>query len=216
MEKKTKIVMLLGIFFLRICFAASAFVNMSAVDELSLLSIKANINSDILARNWSKETSFCTWTGITCGKELPHRVTAINLPNMGLEGTIAKEIGNLTFLRFVDMSNNSISGSIPGEVGNLRQLRVLKMESNQLTEGIPQSLGLLRKLQGLNLSNNNLIGVIPISLSGCVELRKLDLSHNNLSGYVPAGFWNWSQLEELSLSRNYLTGIVHDSLPFVV
>ncbi|XP_047968821.1 receptor kinase-like protein Xa21 isoform X2 [Salvia hispanica] len=131
---------------------------------------------------------------------------------MGLEGTIAKEIGNLTFLRFVDMSNNSISGSIPGEVGNLRQLRVLKMESNQLTEGIPQSLGLLRKLQGLNLSNNNLIGVIPISLSGCVELRKLDLSHNNLSGYVPAGFWNWSQLEELSLSRNYLTGTVPASI----
>ncbi|XP_042039877.1 receptor kinase-like protein Xa21 [Salvia splendens] len=144
--------------------------------------------------------------------ELPHRVTAINLRNMGFEGTIAKEIGNLTFLRFVDMSNNSISGPIPAEVGNLRQLRVLNMESNQLTEGIPQSLGLLRKLQGLNLSNNNLIGVTPISLSGCVELRKLDLSHNNLSGYVPAGFWNWSQLEELSLSRNYLTGTVPASI----
>ncbi|KAG6388154.1 hypothetical protein SASPL_153353 [Salvia splendens] len=204
--------MFLGIFTLRIRFATSAFVNMSAVDELSLLSIKANINSDILARNWSKETSFCTWTGITCGMELPHRVTAINLRNMGFEGTIAKEIGNLTFLRFVDMSNNSISGPIPAEVGNLRQLRVLNMESNQLTEGIPQSLGLLRKLQGLNLSNNNLIGVTPISLSGCVELRKLDLSHNNLSGYVPAGFWNWSQLEELSLSRNYLTGTVPASI----
>ncbi|XP_057803179.1 receptor kinase-like protein Xa21 [Salvia miltiorrhiza] len=134
MGKSAKIVMLLGIFSLRICFAASAFINMSTVDELSLLSMKANINSDILARNWSKETSLCTWTGVICGKKHPRRVTAINLANMGLEGTIAKEIGNLSSLRFVDISNNSINGQIPSEIGLLGKLQGLNLSHNYLLE----------------------------------------------------------------------------------
>ncbi|XP_057803169.1 LRR receptor-like serine/threonine-protein kinase EFR [Salvia miltiorrhiza] len=101
-------------------------------------------------RNWSEATSFCIWTGITCGKKHTDRVAAINLSNMGLEGNIAKEIGNLSFLRYIDISNNSINGLIPGEIGNLRRLRVLRMAFNQLSGGIPPSLGSLRKLQGVN------------------------------------------------------------------
>lgn len=182
------IALLLGV----ICFAASASLNKSHVDELSLLSIKAHINSDILASNWSEETSFCTWAGITCGKRHPHRVTRLDLSDMDLRGTIAKEIGNLTFLRFLDISNNSISSLIPGEIG------------------------LLRKLQALNLSNNYLSGNIPTSLSACVELKVFDLSHNNLSGAFLVGFGNWSQLQEMSLKSNSLTGMcVHDALPFI-
>ncbi|KAH6761154.1 hypothetical protein C2S51_018103 [Perilla frutescens var. frutescens] len=189
MGKEGTLLLLLGVFSLRICCVApAASLNKSGVDEFSLLSIKAYINSDILASNWSKETSFCSWTGIMCGKGHPERVTALNLSSMGLHGTIAKEIGNLTFLRFLDMSNNSISGLIPGEIG------------------------FLRKLQGLNLSNNYLTGDIPTSLSGCLQLRMFDSSYNNLSGKVPTGVWSWSQLQQLSLSRNYFTGTVPPSI----
>lgn len=208
MGKEVTVLLFLGVVSLRVCFASSS------VDEASLLSIKAYINSDVLATNWSKETTFCTWTGIVCGKKHPERVTGLNLSNMGLHGTIAKEIGNLTFLRFVDISNNSINGLIPGEIGRLRGLRVLKMAFNQLSDSIPNSIGLLRKLQGLNLSNNYLSGNIPTSLSACDELKMFDLSHNNLSGDVPAGFGNWSQLQEFSLSSNYLIGMFFDSFLF--
>ncbi|KAH6769505.1 hypothetical protein C2S51_014841 [Perilla frutescens var. frutescens] len=161
-----------------IWFGASASLNKSSVDESSLLSIKAYINSDILASNWSKEASFCTWTGIICGKKHPERVTSLNLSNMGLRGTIAKEIGNLSFLRFVDISNNSISGPIPGEIGQLRRLRVLKMAFNQLSDALPQSIGLLRKLQEFNLSYNYLSGVIPAGFGNCSKLQKLSLKSN--------------------------------------
>ncbi|KAH6812579.1 hypothetical protein C2S51_000234 [Perilla frutescens var. frutescens] len=189
---KAKILSLLGtIFSAGIWFAASASASLkesSSVDEVSLMSIKAYINSDILASNWSKETSFCSWIGVICGGNQPHRVTDLHLSNMGLRGTIAIEIGNLTFLRFLDMSNNSISGLIPGEIG------------------------LLGKLQGLNLSNNYLGGDIPTTLSGCQQLKILDLSHNNLSGNALAGSGNWSQLQELSLRSNYFTGKVPSSI----
>lgn len=189
--KEATFVTILTVFSLRICFAAtSPFLNSSTVDELSLLSMKAYLNSDVLARNWSEETSFCTWTGIICGKKHPERVIAINLSNMGLEGTIAKEIGNLSFLRFVDISNNTINGLIPGEIAKLRRLRVL------------------------NLSNNYLSGDIPTSLSACVELKVFDLSHNHFSGSFLSGFWNWSQLQVLSLSTNYLTGMLSSSFYF--
>ncbi|KAH6767933.1 hypothetical protein C2S51_000161 [Perilla frutescens var. frutescens] len=192
MGKEAKILSLLGtIFSAGIWFAASASASLkesSSVDEVSLMSIKAYINSDILASNWSKETSFCSWIGVICGGNQPHRVTDLHLSNMGLRGTIAIDIGNLTFLRFLDMSNNNISGLIPGEIG------------------------LLRKLQVLNLSNNYLGGDIPATLSGCQQLKILDFSHNNLSGNALAGSGNWSQLQELSLRSNYFTGKVPSSI----
>ncbi|KAK4487008.1 hypothetical protein RD792_006323 [Penstemon davidsonii] len=104
-----------------------------ATDEQSLLAIKAHITdpNNILATNWSQGTSFCTWIGVTCSRRHP-RVTALNLFNMSLEGTVAKEIGNLSFLTYLNIRNNSFSGAIPIEIGNLRRLRVLQMSFNQL------------------------------------------------------------------------------------
>lgn len=185
MGKELTILLLVGVVSQSICFAASSgILNRSGVDEWSLLSMKAHIKSDTLARNWSGETSLCSWSGIICGKKHPDRVTGINLSNMGLEGTIAEEIGNLSFLRFLDISNNRLNGLIPSQIG------------------------FSGKLQALNLSNNYLSGDIPPSLSASVQLNMLDLSRNHLTGTVPAGFANLSQLQELSLSGNYLAGTV--------
>ncbi|KAH6825516.1 hypothetical protein C2S53_006003 [Perilla frutescens var. hirtella] len=200
------ILFFLGAVSAAIWFGASASLNISSVDESSLLSIKAYINSDILASNWSKEASFCTWTGIICGKKHPERVTSLNLSNMGLRGTIAKEIGNLSFLRFVDISNNSISGLIPSEIGQLRRLRVLKMAFNQLSDGIPQSIGLLRKLQEFNLSYNYLSGNFPAGFGNCSKLQKLSLTSNYFTGKIPLSFGNSSNLEVFDISVNSFSG----------
>ncbi|KAH6825112.1 hypothetical protein C2S53_018900 [Perilla frutescens var. hirtella] len=203
MGKSATMLLLLGVLYLRICFSAT--VNSSTVDESSLLAMKKHIISDILAKNWSQETSFCSWIGVICSRKHP-RVISLNLSNMDLGGSIAREIGNLSFLASLDMSNNSLSGSIPAEIGKLRRLRVLDMAYNQLSDGIPQSLGSLRRLEGLSLRSNYLRGDIPTSLSTRVQLTKLVLSYNNLTGNIPVGFGNLSQLQQLFLTRNQLTG----------
>ncbi|KAL8506444.1 hypothetical protein ACS0TY_017365 [Phlomoides rotata] len=199
MGKNTMILLLLGVIYLKICLVASQN------DESSLLALQANINSDILSRNWSPQTLFCTWIGVNCSRG-DSRVRGLDLSSMGLNGTIPAIIGKLSFLTVLNMTNNSIHGVIPPEIGNLRQLRSLDLSMNRLTDHIPESLGWLRNLESLSLSYNQLKGDIPTSLSACVELQIFDLSHNNLTGNIPVGFGNFSQLQKFILWKNELTG----------
>ncbi|KAL2496760.1 Leucine-rich repeat protein kinase family protein [Forsythia ovata] len=86
----------------------------NSTDEYALLAFIAQITSDpnkILAKNWSQRTSFCNWIGITCGAR-HQRVRSLSLANMGLGCTIAKEIGELSFLRVLIISNNNFHGFI--------------------------------------------------------------------------------------------------------
>ncbi|KAL8510884.1 hypothetical protein ACS0TY_017631 [Phlomoides rotata] len=123
MGRNTMILFFLGVIYLKICVVASQ--NTSNIDESYLLALQANINSDILSRNWSPETPFCTWIGVNCSRG-NSRVTGLDLSNMGLNRTIPAIIGNLSFLTVLNMRNNSINGLIPREIGNLRQLHSSK------------------------------------------------------------------------------------------
>ena len=102
------------------CFSPTVF-SINLVDEFALMAFKAHITYDsqgILATNWSTKSSYCTWYGISCNA-LQQRVSAINLSNMGLEGTIAPQVGNLSFLISLDLSNNYFHTSLPKEIGKI-------------------------------------------------------------------------------------------------
>lgn len=207
MGKVAAMVLFLGALYLNFLYtSASASLNRSIIDESSLLAKKNHINSDILAKNWSQGTSFCTWIGVICSSRHP-RVRGLDLSKMDLCGSIATEIGNLSFLTSLNIRSNNLSGSIPAEVGKLRRLRVLDMALNRLSDRIPQSFGLLRRLQFINLRNNYLSGDILTDLSSCVQLTTLDLSYNNLTGNIPLTFGNLTQLQLLYATSNQFTGI---------
>ena len=58
--------------------------------------------------NWKDEyASFCDWKGVTCNDGRNH-VTKINLSNNGLSGRLSKSIGNLIFIKELDLSDNDI------------------------------------------------------------------------------------------------------------
>ncbi|KAK4487021.1 hypothetical protein RD792_006336 [Penstemon davidsonii] len=197
-----------------LCLAASP-IN-SSTDEHSLLAIKSHIitsdPNNIIATNWSQETSFCTWIGITCSRRRP-RVTALNLFNMSLEGTIAKEIGNLSFLTYLRIDNNSFKGKIPDEFGNLRRLRRVNMSYNQLSGEIPLSFRLLTNLEILSVQYNNLTGAIPWSIFNISSLQSIDFTGNQLYGTLPNDMcYHLPKLEVLHLSLNILSGGIPTSL----
>ncbi|KAI3457143.1 hypothetical protein Pfo_013806 [Paulownia fortunei] len=214
MAKETAILMLLVVCYPSfICLAAT--LN-SSTDESSLLSLRARITSDpnsILSTNWSQGTSFCTWIGVTCGRRDP-RVTGLDLFDMGLEGTIAEEIGNLSFLTYLDIGNNSFTGPIPVEIGNLSRLRVLRMSNNQLGGHIPTSFGLLTNVEMLDLSDNSLTGSVPWSIFNLPSLQVIVVTRNHhLSGTLPDDMCNVStKLEQLRLSINQFVGNIPESL----
>ncbi|KAL0334009.1 UNVERIFIED_CONTAM: hypothetical protein Sangu_1557100 [Sesamum angustifolium] len=134
---------------MEITSTAGSSYNVST-DELALLAIKNRITSDpnnLLLNNWTQATPFCSWYGVVCGTRHTMRVTSLRLLSAGLSGTIAKEIGNLSFLHFLEFGNNSFQGDVPEEIGLLRRLRHLSLQYNNLTGTIPQSFCSLGRLQ---------------------------------------------------------------------
>ncbi|CAH8267740.1 unnamed protein product [Arabidopsis lyrata] len=152
-------------------------------DKQALLEFKSQVSetSRVVLGSWNDSLPLCSWTGVKCG--LKHRrVTGVDLGGLKLTGVVSPFVGNLSFLRSLNLADNFFRGAIPLEVGNLF------------------------RLQYLNMSNNFLGGVIPVVLSNCSSLSTLDLSSNHLEQGVPFEFGSLSKLVILSLGRNNLTG----------
>ncbi|KAH0747976.1 hypothetical protein KY290_027208 [Solanum tuberosum] len=183
-------------------------------DKASLLAFKSLIYSDpnnILASNWSSSVPVCSWIGITCGSR-HHRVTALDISNMQLHGTIPPHIGNLSFLVSLDISDNTFHGGLPEEFAHLLRLKVINVESNNFTGAIPSFLSLLPNLRFLYLWNNQFSGKIPSSLSNLTKLEVLSLRNNFLEGEIPREIGDLCYLTFLDLQDNQLTGSIPTSI----
>ncbi|KAG6696148.1 hypothetical protein I3842_09G132800 [Carya illinoinensis] len=146
-------------------------------------------------------------TPVLFGAKVHHRVIALNLSYMGLEGTIPPQIGNLSFLVSLRLKNNSFHGSVPNEyLSRLYRLKNLNFGFNNFNGEIPSSLGLLSKLRGLFLIGNRFTGAIPQSLSNLSSLERIGLAFNEFSGYIPPSLFNISTLQAIDLGDNKLLG----------
>ncbi|XP_047958002.1 putative receptor-like protein kinase At3g47110 isoform X4 [Salvia hispanica] len=186
-----------------------AFSLNSVTDKNALISFKNSITSDpnaILSTNWSQNASVCYWIGVSCG--LKHRrVTALNLPGYDLAGTVAPHLGNLSFLRYLDISSNSFTGTLPFELSKLRRLKVMNVGANSFTGEIPTWLGILPQLEELYLYNNTFLGWLPNDMcNNMPNIKILSLSYNRLEGHIPSNIWKCRPLEILSLSFNNFSG----------
>ncbi|KAL8482266.1 hypothetical protein ACS0TY_028428 [Phlomoides rotata] len=185
--------------------SSTPFFN-STRDQLALISVKNTITSDprgLLTTNWSTHTPVCNWIGVTCSVK-NHRVTALNISHFDLSGTIAPHIGNLTFLRSLDLSFNNFTGTIPSDLSNLRRLEELHTGANAFSGGIPPSLFNITSLQILDMGYNFLNGDIPEEVGNLSSLQVFNLGYNNLTGSVPRGVFNVSSLVEIILRNNNL------------
>ncbi|KAL7182439.1 hypothetical protein ACSBR1_041193 [Camellia fascicularis] len=152
------------------------------------------------------------------------------MPSLTLVGSVSSQIGNLTFLRRIDLGNNSFHSEIPQELGKLfrlqyllllnnsfqgefptnlthcSHLRVIDMGGNTLGGKIPTELGSLSNLSHLGLAVNHFTGTIPLSIGNLSNLRVLSLGSNNLEGRIPTQLGQLYKLEVLQLSINKLSG----------
>lgn len=89
----------------------TAFTLGNETDRASLLAFKTEITEDSLGAlaSWNNSLHICKWAGVACG--LKHqRVTSLNLQGLKLSGTISPHLGNLSFLRSLDLSDNYFQG----------------------------------------------------------------------------------------------------------
>ncbi|KAJ8770238.1 hypothetical protein K2173_011774 [Erythroxylum novogranatense] len=176
-------------------------------DRIALLQFKSGITSDPFGifNSWNDSNSFCKWYGIKCGRR-HQRVTSLKITRKNLVGTISPYIGNLSFLRTLDLRNNSLTGEIPQAVGNLLRLRFLILTSNILGGDIPTNLSHCTKLEIIGFSYNKLVGKIPEDIDSLVELKYVGIGRNNLIGKLPSSLGNLTLLNFLSAAFNNLVG----------
>jgi len=152
---------------------------------------------------WNSSSSaggFCGWEGVRCGAR-HRRVVALTLPSSGLTGTLSPVIGNLTFLRTLNLTSNAFQRNIPASIGRLVRLKTLDLSYNNFTGELPANLSFCASsLLLLNLQNNQLHGRIPVQLGQKLRnLRKLSLRTNSFTGDIPVSLANMSFLSYLDL-----------------
>ncbi|KAI3519846.1 hypothetical protein L1887_09063 [Cichorium endivia] len=179
-------------------------------DYQALLQFKSMITNNPLS-SWNGSLHFCDWSGISCGKR-HRRVTAIQLPSQGLEGSLSPHVGNLSFLRVFTLTNNSFRGTIPHELGRLSRLRSLLLARNEFTGVIPANLSRCSDLTDIRLYNNKLVGSIPEEISFLSKLIRFIVEENKLTGGIPLVFGNITSMEEFSAAGNPLSGSIPDTL----
>ncbi|KAI6686921.1 hypothetical protein NL676_032834 [Syzygium grande] len=212
-----------------------------APSKVALISLKNHIAYDPFGvmSSWNDSLPFCNWTGVRCSRRHKERVTALNLMDHQLVGSIPASIGNLSFLqylylagigfpgsdpsggkmsrlKFLKISGNNFSGTIPPSVYNLTSLLFLDVGNNRLRDEIRPDIGFaLPNLEGLYVGRNSFTGKIPVSLPNATGLVELDFAVNSFSGTLPLNLGNLERLSRLVFHENELTNLKDDCFSFM-
>ncbi|XBI40471.1 hypothetical protein VPH35_125058 [Triticum aestivum] len=188
-------------------------VLVSADDEAALLAFKAQLGHGGSLASWNTSGGFCRWEGVACNHRRPARVVALILNKRGLTGALSPAIGNLTFLRTLNLRDNSLHGRIPTSLGRLRHLKRLILDDNSFSGTFPPNLSSCASITEMRLSSNKLSGLIPAELGYKLTfLSVMSLRKNKFTGPIPASLANLSYLQTLDLSFNQLTGSIPSGL----
>ncbi|KAM0927536.1 hypothetical protein ACQ4PT_002943 [Festuca glaucescens] len=193
--------------------AVLMFVAVSAGDESALLAFKARVNGGDSLVSWNSSTAFCNWEGVTCSHRRPTRVVALRLDGRALVGALSPDLGNLTFLRTLNLSFNSLHGDIPASLGRLRRLQRIYLNDNFFSGTLPVNLSSCVSMTTMRLRNNKLGGRIPAELGQkLMSLEAISLSNNSFTGPIPASLANLSYLQTIDFSMNQLVGSIPPGL----
>ncbi len=105
---------------------------------------------------------------------------------VGGHGTIPPELGDLPYLRELDISQRcgALSGRIPDSLGKLTRLKHLGIVGTGVSGTIPDALSALKELETLGLEDNYLEGNLPAWLARMPRLVNFGFSGNCFDGQV--------------------------------
>ncbi|XP_022743922.1 probable LRR receptor-like serine/threonine-protein kinase IRK [Durio zibethinus] len=147
-------------------------------------------------------------------------------------GTIPKQLCNLSSLQILDLSHNKLSGDIPSCINNLNAMASRNKSDNKIfyktSKGsffedillvmkgrVVDYSTTLKLVKTMDLSDNNLSGEIPEEVTSLVGLQSLNFSHNLLLGTIPANIGAMGSLESVDLSTNNISGEIPPSISYL-
>lgn len=162
--------------------------------------------------NWMTTPQISQWTGITLDKD--NRVTAIDLSNRNLKGTIPEQINQLSELTKLNLGGNDVT--IKHHLSGLKKLEIIYLwgpsTGEDPVEGLLEDLLTISSIKEINLSNVNLSCEIPTTIGKAKNLTLLILSDTKLKSTNISALKDATALEVLNLSSNNLTGELPDEL----
>ncbi|KAA8549447.1 hypothetical protein F0562_001131, partial [Nyssa sinensis] len=152
-------------------------------EGLALLRFRERVMRDPFGAlsNWNDhngDINPCFWFGVQCSDG---KVVILNLKDLCLGGTLAPELGKLTYIKSIILRNNSFSGTIPQEVGELKELEVLDLGHNNFSGPFPSDLGNNLSLSILLLDDNKFLGSISPELYKLKMLSEFQVDENQLT-----------------------------------
>ncbi|KAM7265860.1 hypothetical protein ACFE04_003543 [Oxalis oulophora] len=212
-SKSTSIVLLLLAFATWIFTLPLVRCTTDSSDVQALQVVYTSLNSPSQLTNWKAtggDPCVESWKGVTCQGSA---VVSIEIPGLGLSGTMGYMLSSLLSLKTFDLSNNNIHDTVPYQLPpNLTSLNLAK---NNFTGNLPYSLSTMTSLTYLNVSRNSFSQPIGDVFGSSDGIATLDLSFNNFSGDLPNSFSSLSNLSSLYVQNNQLSGSLNvlTSLP---
>ncbi|KAK4743169.1 hypothetical protein SAY87_001170 [Trapa incisa] len=155
-------------------------------EGFTLLKFRDRIDNDPFGalRGWREydgETDPCSWFGIECSDG---KVSALNLKDLCLEGTLAPEIGNLAHIKSIILRNNTFSGVIPEEIGELKGLELLDLGYNNFSGPLPFKLGKNFSPAILFLDKNELLDSLSPEIYNLKSMSESQVDENSFSTWT--------------------------------
>ncbi|XP_076881573.1 protein STRUBBELIG-RECEPTOR FAMILY 8-like [Bidens hawaiensis] len=187
-------------------FVSFTFVHSTTdpTDVQALQVLYTSLNNAAQLTNWKPNNGNpCgeSWRGVTCEGSA---VVSIELPDLGIEGTLGYMLSGLTSLKTLDLSGNNIHDAFPYQLPP--NLTSLKLANNNITGNLPYSVSLMFNLNYVNLSHNMLSQNIGDIFNNLTSLTTLDLSYNNFTGDLPNSISSLSSISTFHVQNNQLTG----------
>ncbi|KAB5561834.1 hypothetical protein DKX38_006791 [Salix brachista] len=166
--------------------------------------------------DWQKNDP-CTskWTGVICTgvkNDGYLHVGELRLLHRNLSGTLAPELGLLSYATILNFMWNNISGSIPKEIGKMTSLNLLLLSGNQISGSLPDELGNLPNITKFQLDLNQISGPLPKSFANLSTIKHFHMNNNSFSGQIPPELGTLPKLIHFLLDNNNLSGYLPPEL----
>lgn len=153
---------------------------------------------------WS-DPDCCNWEHIQCSSS--KRVTSIQIGNLNLQGSLPKELSQLTELQRFECQSNSLSGAFPSLASSLQHLHIADNGFTSLPSDFFKGKSSLVEIR---LDHNPFPSWgIPDTLKDCVALTSFSAMNASLVGKIPDFFGKdgpFPGLVTLNLCFNQLVG----------
>jgi len=189
--------------------------------NLGFNSLEGSLPTELGTIN-SMGPEYATGCGIDdpCPLGVQLKLTELSVPNNALSGAVPSELGNLRWLKVLDLSSNNLTGTLPdnmdGEDGDLplfQRLQVLYLRHNLISGTLPPYLlANATELRYLMLQNNSFSGSIPTQVGMLKKLSDLHMYENALDQQLPDEIGEMTMLQDLRLQDNRIPGTIPDTI----